>query len=435
MIKDSRDAYRMLRATEQLTWTAKLDRFKRGCDDTRASKRGCDQEQSPWQNFSGSHLSSKVIFSKPIDRPWHSHNAQCQGSILSASQVPCVDRQLRIIVECEEDFNFSSGNALGGLGNRAASSQLAFSSQPTSHLILLDVDLVRINKAYFQTEHRLKAVVVRRQDKCVLIRMLDEHESSKARRAQLEFSKQEDAETFLSLIEPDSTLLAEGRSVPVKQDKGKSKEMAEVIVSANNQGVTREPYRTAEVNNDVALDVSKPENQGQSLGEKLLQLQQSRLGQPLAGPSTGGSFPLHSQGQDWNAQTPTACCSCCVHAERAENSNNNSTFTPTTEYSTAEFGSSLDNLVGVYQGQGQVSTPFTEPMELTELTDVGEMHGKEEEDVDDGLYGWPDASAVECIIDDICSLCLRDSHLEWVIARCVDQHLQGSEDRPSVYSQ
>lgn len=316
-----------------------------------------------------------------------------------------------------------------------------------------------INKAYFQTEHRLKAVVVRRQDKCVLIRMLDEHESFKARRAQLEFSKQEDAETFLSLIEvsrlaswcpvlrsradlgsrcgpqPDSTLLAEGRSVPVKQDKGKSKEMAEVIVSANNQGVTREPYRTAEVNNDVALDVSKPENQGQSLGEKLLQLQQSRLGQPLAGPSTGGSFPLHSQEQDWNAQTPTACCSCCVHAERAENSNNISTFTPTTEYSTAEFGSSLDNLVGIYQGQGQVSTPFTEPMELTEPTDVGEMHGEEEEGVDDGLYGWPDASAVECIIDDICSLCLRDSHLEWVIARCVDQHLQGLEDRPSVYSQ
>lgn len=129
----------MLRATEQLTWTAKLDRFKRGCDDSRPAGPSRDHtETGAWQNFSGSHLTCKVIFTKPIDKPWpSSHNTASQESTPGAKPEPSVDRQLRIMVECEEDLNFSSGNAALTDHGGAASSQLPSASQPTSRLTLV----------------------------------------------------------------------------------------------------------------------------------------------------------------------------------------------------------------------------------------------------------------------------------------------------------
>ncbi|CBQ71171.1 conserved hypothetical protein [Sporisorium reilianum SRZ2] len=405
----------MLRATEQLTWTAKLDRFKRGCDDTRARAAGRDQDQGgAWQNFSGSHLTCKVIFSKPIDKAWPSNSQQSQVNIFSATQEASVDRQLRIMVECEEDLNFSSGS----VGARATSSQLTSSSQPTSHLTLLDVDLVRINKAYFHTEHRLKAVVVRRQDKCVLIRMLDEHEASKARRAQLEFSKENDVETFLSLIEPDSTLLGAGGSATVKKEKGKGNEKTEINISAKTESETNAQCKTAESSTAAVVpEASQPESQSQSLGEKLLQLNQTRLNQPFAAPPTSDSLAFPPSAEPRTQTTPTAACSHCTPREPFEHS--------TSENATPVSSSSSDNLIGSYHGQ--MSTPMTEPMETMRLGDGGATleSSEAEEAVDDGFFGgWPDSSAVECIRDDVCTLCLTDPHLEWMIAQCVEEHLQ-----------
>lgn len=47
--------------------------------------------------------------------------------------------------------------------------------------------------------------------------------------------------------------------------------------------------------------------------------------------------------------------------------------------------------------------------------------GDEGFDDDDGLQGWPDPSAVECIRDDVCRLCLTNPGLDEMIARCVSE--------------
>lgn len=70
-------------------------------------------------------------------------------------------------------------------------------------------------------------------------------------------------------------------------------------------------------------------------------------------------------------------------------------------------------------------------MQFTELADDGAFEAEEE--VDDGLDGWPDPSAVECIHDDVRTLCLADPNLEWVIACCVDEHLQDLEAAADGY--
>lgn len=58
---------------------------------------------------------------------------------------------------------------------------------------------------------------------------------------------------------------------------------------------------------------------------------------------------------------------------------------------------------------------------------------EDEEEIDDGMDGWPHPSAVECIQDDVRRLCLTDPNLEWVIAGCVDEFLRGIEGGLAQY--
>ena len=136
----------MLSATEQLTWTARLDRFKRGCDDSRASvgqpESGRRQTEQPtWQNFSGSHLTCKVIFTEPIEKPWPSHNSQSPTNCFALASELDTDRQLRIIVVCQEEQSFSSG-AMPVKSQEGAK----IASQPTASLVLVCRDEVMEGK-------------------------------------------------------------------------------------------------------------------------------------------------------------------------------------------------------------------------------------------------------------------------------------------------
>ncbi|CDS01990.1 hypothetical protein [Sporisorium scitamineum] len=254
--------------------------------------------------------------------------------------------------------------------------------------------------------------------------MLDEHEAAKARRAQLEFCKERDVETFLSLIEPDSTLLPSGGSAMVKSQKEKGKEKAQSLLMRRTESGINERRNKEEYKAVVAHEASQSESQSQSLGEKLLQLNQTRLGQSLASAPGSSSFSLLSQGQHLNYRTPTESCLLHnAHPERVESS----TTTPLIEDARQMLSSSSGSLMGVYSGP--VSTPLTEATELTNLADEHSLFepSEQEEAVDDGLSGWPDPSAVECIQDDVCRLCLTDSDLERVIERGVEEHLQDME--------
>uniref|UniRef100_V5EUU5 Uncharacterized protein n=1 Tax=Kalmanozyma brasiliensis (strain GHG001) TaxID=1365824 RepID=V5EUU5_KALBG len=195
----------MLRATEQLTWLAPLDKFKRGYEtiDPSSGRKGSAGDNVDWQYVSGKHLRCKVLSTQASDKGQSSLDASSQTDRLLLSQEATNDRQLRVIVECGpfEDKRLATSKS-------AIDLKLPSFSQTASPLVLSDVDVVRVNRVYFHTEYRLKAVIVYRQNKCVLLRMLDERDVNKAVRLQLEFQKDEDVETFLSLIEVGHSAVA-----------------------------------------------------------------------------------------------------------------------------------------------------------------------------------------------------------------------------------
>lgn len=102
----------MLRATEQLTWLANLEKFARGLPtnpneerfsegikcDTSNAQRGRDEVA--WQHFSGKHLRCRVVFTQPSEKSLSSQ-ALSSGSEQPVSRTATSGkRQLRIIIEC-----------------------------------------------------------------------------------------------------------------------------------------------------------------------------------------------------------------------------------------------------------------------------------------------------------------------------------------------
>ncbi|GAC98604.1 likely oxysterol-binding protein [Pseudozyma hubeiensis SY62] len=303
-----------------------------------------------------------------------------------------------------------------------------------SRTVQLDVDLVRINKAYFHSEQRLKAVVVYRQNKCVLIRMLDEFESSKvceaqgpfqrcrisssvsssgailqAHRLQLEFNREEDVESFLSLIEPDSTFHDACRKALPKEEK-RSSSSKSATDGKVNPSVEEKSYE----NKTIAFDDAQPESQSQGLGEKLLQLNQTRERQPVE-PVSASPQPSPSSGsQSLNAGSSSASCPNCAHPIR-----------PHSSETTACSPDAKASLVSDPDSATSLSPRQTQTL-MTEVTDASmyEQVDEADEDFDDGLFGWPDPSAVECIQDDVRRLCLTHPCLDRMIAHCVDEYFR-----------
>lgn len=132
----------MLRATEQLTWSAVLDRFKRGYEVTSSNAAtGKNQNDVDWQFFSGKHLRCKVTFTKPIDTAWPMQQLPSQKSRLLSNNEDSLDRQLRIIVECgpieadDEQKRVDAATKLKGIVARSRSS-----SQTIAPLVLVRSD-------------------------------------------------------------------------------------------------------------------------------------------------------------------------------------------------------------------------------------------------------------------------------------------------------
>lgn len=93
----------MLRATEQLTWSATLDRFRRGYENVKPGAGGRSASNVSWELFSGDHLRCKVLAVQPRSRPFPPPppgSLQDLNESTTFSVQSCVDRQLRIIVEC-----------------------------------------------------------------------------------------------------------------------------------------------------------------------------------------------------------------------------------------------------------------------------------------------------------------------------------------------
>lgn len=232
---------------------------------------------------------------------------------------------------------------------------------------------------------------------------------SQAHRLQLEFNREDDVEAFLSLIEPDSTFHDVGRTTSPKKEETKNNQSAIWKVSAKaNAGEIEIEHAT-----DTSSVVPDDASQSQSLVEKLLQLQESQLCQPVARQPVADVSRLAAEVQGLRAGTSTASCSHCAHPNRCESS-----ATTTASDATA---TNWDNSASV--SQRHVETPLTQTSDES-VYEQDQADADDDQDIDDGLQGWPDASAIECIQDDVCRLCLMAPHLDQIIAFHVDQHLR-----------
>ena len=133
----------MLRATEQLTWSAPLDKVRRGCEVLKPKKDTGTSSDIAWQLFSGQHVRCKVISTQPSENPW---TVQPSGSLLFASE-PHSERQLRIVVECgpiELSDESKESQSVGGNTSGPSSSQPKAPLVPVGNaLCFVAVRLVR----------------------------------------------------------------------------------------------------------------------------------------------------------------------------------------------------------------------------------------------------------------------------------------------------
>lgn len=128
----------MLRATEQLTWLAKLEKFDRGQSKPTAVGRpggGSGVENFAWQHFSGDNLSCKVLFTQPSDKQWPSIGAKNESTEPVWTRPPTMDRQLRIIVECGSAEMNGDESGVGSQGS--STGPRLGSSQPKAPIILV----------------------------------------------------------------------------------------------------------------------------------------------------------------------------------------------------------------------------------------------------------------------------------------------------------
>nr|QBH67484.1 hypothetical protein UE_1418 [Ustilago esculenta] len=155
-----------------------------------------------------------------------------------------------------------------------------------------------------------------------------------------------------------------------------------------------------------AAEEAHLETQSQSLIDKLLQLAETRLRHSLPQPSIrcniAASLGTHSSGEH---SSPTGCSNCSRPVQHQQGNPKDG----------QEFCLlSSNNLESADVG------PLETPPTIVTQDDLPESVDEEHEE---GLHGWPDPSAVECIQDDVRRLCLTDPKLEWLIASCVEQHL------------
>lgn len=183
---------------------------------------------------------------------------------------------------------------------------------------------------------------------------------------------------------------------------------------------TDEPKLSAAGEGRSTTDDSQLEDLSQELKTKLLQMARAKLeqtfsqcpGQYVAAPVSGA--------HDHSQRLKTLGCSNCAPSKQHEQGSS--------EEATCCLASSMDE-----QGSlvvAQTETPLTEGFDEM-FESEGELANEEGDDerdneVDEGLWGWPHPSAVECIRDDVCRLCLTDPDLERVIATCVDEHLRST---------
>lgn len=163
----------------------------------------------------------------------------------------------------------------------------------------------------------------------------------------------------------------------------------------------------------ISLDETQLERHSQDMFNKLMQLAEAKVRQELSQSSARCNATQSSDDHSFGDPPPHSSSSNDACSSQHEPSNGQ----PTRGYS----GVSLDSLASVCAEE--MKTPATD---LTGDEIEGESQNEEYEEYEEGLYGWPHPSAVECIVDDVCRLCLTEPNLEWMIACSVDEHLRSS---------
>ena len=161
-----------------------------------------------------------------------------------------------------------------------------------------------------------------------------------------------------------------------------------------------------------SAEESQIDSQSQSLIDKILQLTEAKLRHSLSHSPACCNPVQSSSTQSPNDRRPPLGCSSCASSLKREHGS-----------------SELDH--GYPPSSFSAAPMETPPTLLTdehtlESEEEEEEHEDEEDSQDEALFGWPDPSAVECIRDDVDRLCLSNPNLDWMIARCVDEHLRTS---------
>ncbi|SPO32361.1 uncharacterized protein UTRI_02918 [Ustilago trichophora] len=413
----------MLRAAEHLTWSATLHKFK-CCTHNLITNNG-NHDDIQWQQVSGAHLRCKVVATQPSVKAWTLQSSQSHCASFPLAEPPpfsSIDRQLRLIVESGSVDDDSIERQSGEVGSQSGLLGLTQSTpQARAPVVLvgwdmlyfqnfarLDVDLVRIIKTYSHTSRAAEAVLAYHQKMQILLCYMDEYDASKSHRIQLTFLKEEDKSGFLGLIEPDVRVRsADGEAKPSEVVNNVQKEEKHGPADASGSGEIK-PGGTV-----VGLDETQLERHSQDIFSKLMQLAEAKVRQELSQTSACCNG-AQSSGDHSFCDAPRHSCSLnCAHSSQHE---------PSGEQGTKDsLRCSLDSLASVCAEQ--METPETD---LKEDEMNSELQDGEYEEYEEGLYGWPHPSAVECIVDDVCRLCLTDPNLEWMIARSVDEHLRST---------
>ncbi|KAJ1044806.1 hypothetical protein NDA11_004434 [Ustilago hordei] len=412
----------MLTATETRTWSAPLVKAARRFIDakTEVAGGGLNDDTEKWQFVAGHHWWCKVISTQPSTKQWPATmdaGGQSSGHIQMLQAA--MDRQLSIIIESGSAESEHARLTRPQNGFTAYSQPLqpsdptetferSNSSQPWAPMVLADVDLVRINKAYFRTNRRLDAVKVYQHNLRVGVWYLDEYDPTKSYSIQLVFKKEKDKQHFLKLIEPD-----------VSMQTCQTGTVDENVEAVNEKKIDKKPTAPNEPTEAKANDESSrlaaleaALYQSQSLADTLLQMAKTRIDSQKTEQACSTHTPPDNDRRLSSEQPSTAGYPNCAHSIRPNFGSNDS------------FSSRPDSSYDALFSSDVVRSMLAE-REDTPVTNVSaEESQQEEEHEDPGLWGWPNHRAVECIQDDVCRLCLADPNLEWIIARCVDEHFR-----------
>lgn len=162
----------------------------------------------------------------------------------------------------------------------------------------------------------------------------------------------------------------------------------------------------------VNAEEAFPEDQSHTLLDRLIQLAEARIRQTQAEQPTC-NHPSQAADASERGSPARGCTTDALNRQHELGNDQQASSTP----------SSIHDGPGSASGRQQLETALPEAME----SDDSEFS------YDDGLYGWPSATAVMCIRDDVCRLCLTEPSLERIIAQSVEEQFQSFTAGPSEF--